>query len=399
MRRGYTSFGSLHLKTILRSWCPLFLLLLMLPGRGGAQSPRERFLDFLDAASGFHLLGQIMTGILPAGETMSVRVNLVEGADYMVAGYCDSDCTNLDLVLVDSFGEEVEADTLPDAEPVLMFRAEATGAFFVRAEVMECPSNACTLAFGVMGSTAEPGMIPGEDMAGRLTLVGAEFMSLGFLEIGDERVGSLNNEQTVSIPITLEAGREYRMVAVCDQDCFDLDLALLDPEGETLTSDVLDDAIPILAHIADSTAEHSVEVRMIACGLEPCAFRLASFAKNEIMGPWGVSFTGELISHDTHRGELGPEDQLENDSYLEIFQVEAKAGQRIIVDLRSDHFDTRLRLQGPGGVDDANDDYGFDTGHSHIERLVEADGVYFVHVTSFEAGSTGSFVLQIAVVG
>ena len=32
-------------------------------------------------------------------------------------------------------------------------------------------------------------------MAGRLTLVGGEFASLGFTEIGDERVGSLNNDQ------------------------------------------------------------------------------------------------------------------------------------------------------------------------------------------------------------
>ncbi|NNM05695.1 MAG: hypothetical protein HKO65_11465 [Gemmatimonadetes bacterium] len=399
MYRGYTSPGIRRHRSTLRILCLFLFLLLVAPTRGWAQTPRDQVLDFLDAASGFQLLGEIITGVLQTGEDMATPVTLVEGGDYMMVGYCSSGCTNLDLALFDSFGERVESDTLPDAEPVLMFRAEATGSFIVQATAVECPPAGCSLAVGIMGSTAEPGAIPGEDMAGRLTLVAVDLMSLGFSEIGDERVGSLNNDQSISLPINLEAGREYRLVGVCDRDCFDLDLALVSPRGEEVASDVLEDALPIVAHVADTTADYRVEVIMIACGLEPCAFRVAAYARGEAMGPGGASFTGELLFHETHYGELGPGDQEVEKAYLEVYEVEARAGQSIIADLRSDDFDTLLRVRGPGDATAENDDFGFDTGHSHIEMLVEEDGTYFVHVTSFSPESAGAFVLQVAVVG
>jgi hypothetical protein len=339
-----------------------------------------------------------MRGVIQTGEDMVARVNLVEGGDYMVVAYCDPGCTNLDLVLVDSFGEQIEADRLPDAEPILMFAAESTGSFQVQVNAVECSDVGCSVAVGILGSTSEPGMLPGEDMAGRLTLVGAELTSLGFTEIGDERIGSLNSDQIISLPITLEAGREYRLAGVCDQDCLDLDLALVDPTGETVASDILEDALPILAHVADTTGNHQLEIIMIACALEPCAYRVATFLKGETVGPGGTTFSGELVFHDTHHGELGPEDDQMAGAYLEVYEVEAKAGQRIIVDLRSEDFDTLLRLLDPDGEGEENDDFGYDTGHSHIEILAEIDGTYAVQVTSFTTHTSGTFVLQIAVV-
>jgi hypothetical protein len=279
-----------------------------------------------------------------------------------------------------------------------MFTAEATGSFQISVSAVNLSGPATQVAVGILGSTAEPGMIPGEDMSGRLTLIGAEFASLGFTEIGDERVGSLNTDQTITVPINLQAGTEYRLTGVCDQDCFDLDLVLRDPDGEEVASDILEDAIPILAHVADTTGEYQVEVIMIACGLEPCSYRLAAFAKGEEIGPGGATFSGEMLRHETHRGELDPEDETVGGAYVETFEVEAKAGQRVIVDLRSDEFDTLLRLSGPEGIMEENDDYGYDTGHSHIEMLVVEDGTYSVQVTSFEPESEGTFVLQIAVV-
>ncbi len=370
----------------------------LLPAPGFGQNLEERVLDFLDAASGFQILGDIQTFTLQEGQDRSIRVTLVEGADYMVVGYCGDGCNNLDISLINEAGDVVQADHLPDAEPVLMFTAESTGSFRIKVDAVDVSAPATQVAVGILGSTAEPGMIPGEDMAGRLTLVGAEFASLGFTEIGDERVGSLNTDQSFAVSINLQAGTEYRLVGVCDQDCFDLDLVLKDPDGEEVGSDILEDAIPLVAYVADTTGEYQVEVIMIACGLEPCSYRLAAFAKGEEIGPGGAAFSGEMLLHETHRGELDPEDEKVGESYVEVFEVEARAGQRIIVDLRSDEFDTLLKLSGPDGIREENDDYGYDTGHSHIEMLVVTDGTYSVQVTSFEPESEGAFVLQIAIV-
>jgi len=234
------------------------LLIPLSPAPLPGQTLEDRILEFLDASSGFQLLGDIRNARLRHGEETSVPVPLVEGAEYMVVAYCGAGCDNLDLLLVDDAGEVIQKDDLPDAEPVLMFTAESTGYFQVRVLAVEVSRPMTEVAVGVLASTAEPGMIPGEDMAGRLALVGAEFANLGFTEIGDEQVGSLNTDQTITLPITLQAGLEYRLVGVCDQDCFDLDLGMRDPSGEEVASDVLEDAIPILAHVADTTGEYQV---------------------------------------------------------------------------------------------------------------------------------------------
>ena len=236
-------------------------------------------------------------------------------------------------------------------------------------------------------------------MAGRLIFLDSEFTSIGFTETGDQRRGSLNTEQSISLPMPFEEGFEYRIAGVCDRDCFDLDLVLRDPQGREVDSDFLDDALPILAHVADTTGDYQMEVVMVACGVEPCAFRIATYVKGEERGQAGTTFSGELVFQETYRGQLGPEDEtLPTGEYLDVYEVEVRAGQRIIIDLRSEEFDTFLRATGPDGVAEENDDYGEDVGHSHMELLTLGDGVYSIQVTTFSTKMSGSYILQVAVV-
>jgi hypothetical protein len=363
------------------------------------QAPSDRVYDFLQSASGFFLLGNLHEGVLESGRSMAITVPLLEGAEYMVVAYCDDRCTNLDLILFDSSGEEIQADRLPDKEPILALTAESTGEYFIQAEAVECSQEGCEVAVGILGSTDEPGVGPGEDMGSRLTLASAELTSAGFTQFEGERRGSLSTDQTVELPVTLQEGSEYRMIGVCDMDCLDLDLALLDPGGAEVASDFMEDALPILVHRPDTTGEYRVEVIMVACGIEPCAFRLATYVKEGNAGPGGAPFSGELISHETYEGTLDSDDEQLSGAYLDEYEVEARVGERIIVDLRSDVFDTLLRVLDPDGTGEENDDYGYDTGHSHIEMLVLKAGVYSVQVTSYLPVTSGEYVLQIAVVG
>ena len=377
----------------------LFIPLLFLAGaEASGQTPSDRVYGFLESASGFNLLGTIHEGALDSGQSMAISVPLLEGANYMVVAYCNDSCTNLNLSLVDSAGKEIQADRLPDSEPILMLTAESTGQYYIQVEAVECPVDGCDFAVGLFGSTDEPGVGPGEDMAARLSLVGAELMSMGFTEIGDERRGSLNTDQSITLPINLQEDLEYRMVGVCDKDCFDLDLALLHPSGEDAASDFLDDALPILVHVPDTTGEYGVEVIMVACYVEPCAYRIATYAKGTNERPGGTTFSGEVVFQETYRGELESKDKLLSGAYIDTYEVEAWAGQRIIVDLRSDEFDTLLRVLGPDGEGEENDDYAYDTGHSHLEILTLTEGTYSIQVTSFSPESSGAYVLQIAVV-
>lgn len=95
------------------------LTALSVPGEAGAQTPAHRVSQFLDGASGFLLLSEVREATLQPGDTLTVGATLLEGSDYMVVGYCDYACTNIDLVLMGESGQEVQADRLPDAEPIL----------------------------------------------------------------------------------------------------------------------------------------------------------------------------------------------------------------------------------------------------------------------------------------
>jgi len=400
MDRVHTSSSTLR-RLPCRLSCGFLIipLLLLSPAEGSGQAPSDRVLDFLESASGFHLLGTIHNGVLNSGHKMGISVTFLEDSDYMVVGYCDDACTNLDLTLFDPSGEEIQADRLPDSEPILALTAESSGRFHIQVETGECSDDGCEIAVGIFGSSDEMGGMPGEDMAARLTLFGAELMSMGFSEIGEEKRGSLNTDQTITIPVTLQEGWEYRMAGVCDMDCFDLDLVLFDPRGAEVAFDVFEDALPILAHTPDTTGEHKVEVIMVACDVEPCAYRIATYAKGEGVGPGGTTFSGVLVLLETHRGRLDPGDgQLPSGAYLDVYEVEVQPGQRIIVDLRSDDFDTLLRLLDPEGEGKESDVDGEDPGHSHIEIMTLKEGSYSIQVTSFSPESSGAYFLQIAVV-
>jgi hypothetical protein len=352
----------------------------------------------LESASHFHLLGDVHRTNLETGQAMRITVTLLEGADYMIAGFCDDGCTNLDLTLFDPDGDPFTEDHLPDAEPVLWFTSESTGSFVIQVEAVACSPGGCDVAVGILGSSDEPGAPPGEDMESKLTLVAAEFRTQGFTNTDQGRRGALAGEGAVRVPINLDEGVAYRIVGVCDQDCPDLDLALFHPDGTEVEGDFMEDDLPIMAHVADTTAQYSVEVIMVACFVNPCAFRVETFSQVDQSLPGAKTFAGELLSHETYEGELAEDDEQIHSALVDSFQVEAEAGQRIVVDLRSEEFDTLLRLLPPEGKPVENDDYGTDTGHSHIEFLATVSGTYSIQVSSYTTLTTGPYTLQIAVV-
>ena len=369
----------------------------LFPREASGQTPVDRIHAFMESASGFNLLGDIQRGILRTNDTMSIAVTLLEGAEYMVVAYCGEDCGNLDLTLLDASGVEVQSDRLPDTEPILALSAEETGEFKILAQTGECPEPGYYVAVGIMGSTDEPGAIPGEDMSGRLEIFGMEVKNLGFKKVGQEARGGLKNEEAIQIPIPLQKGMEYRIAGTCDLDCFDLDLAIFDPQGQEVTGDFLEDDFPILGLIPDNTGVFQLEVIMVACGLEPCAFRTVAYSREVQLQPEGADFSGEVVSYRTIQGELDRDDEQLWNTYFEVYEVDLEAGQRLILDLRSEDFDTLLRLFDPEGQLQEYEGQGSEPRHSHLEVMATKEGKYSVHVASSVSFATGDYALQIAV--
>ncbi len=373
----------------------LILPLLLLPLSLSAQTPSERVRAFAEERTGYTLVGNVETGSLNADREGLFPVELESGSRYVVVGFCDDDCGDLDLVLLDPSGTEVTSDVLADAEPVLSFTAEASGRYQIRIVMVDCSVGPCAYAVGVYAGGE--GDLPelARDMEGRLARFRAEYESQGFTEMGEPKNGTLTTGQEIRFPLALRAGLEYRIVAACDNDCEDLDLLLFDATGKEATSDVLGDAIPVLQVTPDAAGEYRVAVLMVTCTAEPCGYEVLTFARGEGVGPGGAVVTGTVVSDVTHRGRLEAGDQkLREGEYYDEYTVEAQAGQTIIVDLRSDDFDTYLILEVQGGDSERNDDHGDEPRHSHIEMVAPATGTYSILVTSFSADETGGYVLR-----
>lgn len=106
--------------------------------------------------------------------------------------------------------------------------------------------------------------------------------SEGFEQILATKYAWLNDDETDHYGLKLVAGRTYRIVGACDQDCSDMDLFLYGDETieSLLESDDLEDNIPILNFTPTETKNYRIKIGMYACSTEPCqvgvdVFRLA----------------------------------------------------------------------------------------------------------------------------
>ncbi len=114
----------------------------------------------------------------------------------------------------------------------------------------------------------------------QMVQLGITYGSMGYQLTHNVVVDKLNDDESESWPIELDAGTEYVITAVCDGDCGDIDLVLYDDDGNfTIVSDKETDDNPILTYEPRSTATFMVEVLMPDCSIEPCGYALVIFGK------------------------------------------------------------------------------------------------------------------------
>lgn len=98
--------------------------------------------------------------------------------------------------------------------------------------------------------------------------------------------------------------------------------------------------------------------------------------------------TGQLAQGDT---------QLNSGEFIDTYPLQGVAGQQVEISLSSTQFDTYVAISGPGGFQQYNDD---DTERgvrdSRMNLTLPTTGEYTIHVTSYAAGETGDYALNIA---
>jgi hypothetical protein len=91
-------------------------------------------------------------------------------------------------------------------------------------------------------------------------------------------IGRMGEGKSDSWTLNFEKGTNYRIVGVCDKDCSDLDIEVLDGT-DVLTKDVLEDDAPIVTFSPKTSGQLRVKVSMAKCSDEPCFFGFGIFQK------------------------------------------------------------------------------------------------------------------------
>ena len=100
---------------------------------------------------GYERTHDIYNGSLADHESESMTLNLHAGTTYALIGVCDQDCTDIDLRLYDSDGDEVDSDLKTDDKPIVQVAPHVTGEYRVKVTMASCSTSPCFYGVGVYG--------------------------------------------------------------------------------------------------------------------------------------------------------------------------------------------------------------------------------------------------------
>ncbi len=87
----------------------------------------------------------------------------------------------------------------------------------------------------------------------------------------------LNEGDSDNYTVTLQGGRSYKLVGVCDNDCSDLDITLYDSDGDVVDRDLLDDDKPVVSVSGKSGGQYRMNVSMAKCSTSVCYYSVAIY--------------------------------------------------------------------------------------------------------------------------
>jgi hypothetical protein len=228
---------------------------------------------------------------LNEGATQSYPVSFVAGRSYTIGGVCDNDCPDLDIKLIDPSGREVATDVLTDSVPVVTHDATRTGTYSVRVIMYDCNAAPCSAGLTVMGSSGgggnnRPASLLSAPANGQFDqqvndqLNTFETNQSSATRLFRSPIFRLNEGASRDYSVTLTGGVSYKIAGVCDNDCPDLDIKLLDPNGKEVASDSLTDSLPIVDYRAGQGGQYTVRVVMYDCNTGPCSAGVTVMATN-----------------------------------------------------------------------------------------------------------------------
>jgi hypothetical protein len=101
--------------------------------------------------NGYSMTHRIYTGSLNAGRNEMVALTLDIGTSYQILGACDTDCSDLDFVLYDGAGNQIDDDVATDDVPIVSVTPRRSGTFRVKVIMATCSAEPCRYGVAVFG--------------------------------------------------------------------------------------------------------------------------------------------------------------------------------------------------------------------------------------------------------
>jgi len=101
----------------------------------------------------------------------------------------------------------------------------------------------------------------------------------GYRRTHDVYDGSLKNEESEFLTLALHSGTAYAIIAVCDNDCSDIDLRVFDEDNTEIDSDVENDDNPIVTLSPGHDGKFRLKIIMAKCSTSPCFYGVGVYGK------------------------------------------------------------------------------------------------------------------------
>ena len=266
-------------------------------------------------AAGFSLVGQAVHGQLTPGSLVGYGLEVTPGQCYAVLAIGNPPA-DIDLTVVDPGGQQLGFDVHPDPRPWVVVCPRTAGRMLARVQTTRAaaadffyaaysgPRGATVSLASVLGTPGGSGassgggttvatggggggtVATGTGLVENFRLLDNDMRARGYEPYGEPTRGNLTQGQTREIPIELETGRCYAILAVGDTSVRDLDVLLLDSGGRQIDRDRAPDARPTVRVCATSTGSFNMQVRMFA-GSGAFAYQAYRWPRGT-SGPFGL---------------------------------------------------------------------------------------------------------------
>jgi hypothetical protein len=104
-----------------------------------------------------------------------------------------------------------------------------------------------------------------------------QYFADGKIEVMAPLIDSLDEGRSDNYNVQLNAGKDYYLLGVCDNDCSDLDISLYNQNGQLIQEDTATDDKPMVLATPRASGRYQLRVTMASCSSEPCFYSVGVF--------------------------------------------------------------------------------------------------------------------------